>query len=119
MVDPVTVRLLLDDTDPVLASHLAAGGWIALTAADVRDLRSVQLKGRIVGTEPPQPEDLERAQQHNDELLDDIEKTDFYPRALSGRMVPSSYVVAVVGVEEVYDQTPGPRAGSRVGGGAP
>lgn len=112
VVDPATIRLLLDASDPVLSAHVDAGGWLACTAADVRTLESVQLKGRVVAVDAPARADLERAEQHNDELFDDIERTDFFPRVLTARMVPPAYTVAVVRVEEVYDQTPGPGAGS-------
>ena len=115
VVGPTTIRLLLDDSDPVLRSHLDAGGLIAVTAADVRTLRSVQLKGRVLSVEPPDDTDLDRCRTHNDELFQDISETDFFPRELTERMVPPGYVVGLVEVEEIYDQTPGPSAGARVG----
>jgi len=109
------VRLLLDGGDPVLRRHLEAGGPIALTSADVRDLRTVQVKGRVLGIEDePTAEDLARCDAHNEELFTDIEVTDHYPRDLVERMVPPRYVVAIASLEELYDQTPGPSAGSRV-----
>lgn len=117
---PDEVRLLLDGSDLVQRENLAARGRIAVTGADVRDLRSVQLKGRVVAIEEdPTADDLDRCEVHNAELFTDIEVTDHFPRALVERMVPRSYVVAVVHVVELYDQTPGPSAGSRVGGGGP
>lgn len=116
VVDDTTVRVLLDATDPVLHGHLADGGRIAVTSADVRTLRSVQLKGRVARIEPPTAADDERCAAHNDELFDDILATDFYPREYTERMVPPTYVAAVVEVEEVYDQTPGPSAGAPVSG---
>ena len=115
---PTTIRLLLDSSDPVLRSDIAAAGRLAVTSADVRTLRSVQLKGRVTAVEPePGPADLERCEAHNEELLTDIEETDHYPRALTERMVPPAYIVAVVEVEELYDQTPGPAAGAQVQAG--
>ena len=116
VVDPVTIRVLVDATDAVGRSHLGPGGRIAVTSADVRDLRSVQVKGSSLGLEEPAPDDLERCAAHNDELFADIGETDFIPRALSERMIPPGYVVCVVRVEEVFDQTPGPGAGAPVGG---
>ncbi|MFP5322680.1 MAG: pyridoxamine 5'-phosphate oxidase family protein [Acidimicrobiia bacterium] len=118
VVDGTTVRLMLDASDPVLREHLDACGPIAVTAADVRTLRSVQLKGRVREVDDdPTPDDLARCEAHNDELFDDIEATDHYPRQLTERMVPPGYVVAVVEVAELYDQTPGPSAGAKVGDG--
>ncbi len=116
VVDPVTIRVLVDATDTVGLSHLGAGGRIAITSADVRDLRSVQVKGSSLGLEEPTSGDLDRCAAHNDELFTDIGETDFVPRVLSERMVPPGYVVCTVRVEEIFDQTPGPGAGAPVGG---
>ena len=119
VVDETTVRILLDASDPVLREQLGDGGRIAVTSADVRTLTSVQLKGRVVELRhDPTPEDLSRCEAHNEELFAEIEQTDHYPRQLTERMVPPGYLVAVVVVEELYDQTPGPAAGSRVTGAA-
>lgn len=114
VVGPTTVRLLLDSSDEVLADHISSGGRIAVTSADVRDLRSVQLKGRVTGVEAPSEADLGRCEEHNEELFTDIFETDFFPRRLTERMVPPGYLVAVIEVEELFDQTPGPGAGARV-----
>ncbi len=120
VVGPDEVRLLLDGSDLVQRGNLEGGGRIAVTSADVRDLRSVQLKGRVVAIEEdPTADDLDRCEVHNDELFTDIEVTDHFPRTLVERMIPRRYVVAVVHVEELYDQTPGPSAGNRVTGGLP
>ena len=75
VVDEATVRLLVDGADPTLREHLD-GGRIAVTAADVRTLRSVQLKGRVAALEEePTAEDLRRCGIHNDEVFTDIEST--------------------------------------------
>lgn len=114
VVDPTTVRLLLDSTDELLRTHLADPGRIAVTAADVRTLDSVQIKGRVLVVEEPTEADLARCEAHNEELFADIAATDFYPREFTERMVPPGWVVAVVQVEEAFDQTPGPGAGAPV-----
>ena len=119
VLDPTTIRLLLDDSDAALRHHVGEGGRLAMTSADVRTLRSVQLKGRVTAVEQAGAADLERCARHNDELFTDILETDFYPRELSERMVPPAYVVVVVSVEEVYDQTPGPGAGAPVPASTP
>jgi predicted pyridoxine 5'-phosphate oxidase superfamily flavin-nucleotide-binding protein len=115
VIDPITIRVLLDDTDPILRAHLDARSRIAITSADVRTLRSVQLKGRVLGVEDtPTADDIARCEAHNEELFRDIEEADHFPREYPERMVPPGYVVAVVAVEELYDQTPGPGAGAAV-----
>ena len=62
VLDPsrVTVRLLLDVADITTIEHLAAGGAVAVTSADVRTLRSVQMKGRARGVEIATGEDAAR-----------------------------------------------------------
>ncbi len=117
VLGPTVVRLLIDERDQEIRSHLDAGGRIAVTAADVRTLQAVQIKGQVTEVACPTADDLERCDHHNDELLDDIEQTDFFPRQVTGRMVPPGYVVAVVTVDEVFDQTPGPGAGAPVATG--
>lgn len=109
---PTTIRVLLDSSDATLSDHIGGHGRIAITSADVRDLRSVQLKGRVAAVEVPTAEDLARGDRHNDELFDDILQTDHFPRRLTERMVPPGYVVVVVDVEDLFDQTPGPGAGA-------
>jgi hypothetical protein len=113
VLGPTTIRIALDASDGELASHLVVGGRIAITSADVRTLRSVQLKGRISAVEDPGPDDLARCDAHNDELFTDIYEADHFPRELTERMVPPGYIVAVVEVEDLFDQTPGPGAGAR------
>ena len=118
VVDATTVRVLLDSTDAVLRGHLEGNGAIAITSADVRTLRSVQLKGRVLAVEEePTEDDIARCDAHNEELFLDIQETDHFPREYPERMVPPGYVVAVVTVAELYDQTPGPAAGARVTAG--
>jgi hypothetical protein len=120
VVDRTTVRVMLDASDDVLRADLTETGRIAVTSADVRNLRSVQLKGRVVGIEAePTADDLARCDAHNEELFTDIEDADHFPRQLTERMVPPGYLVAVIAVEELYDQTPGPTAGAQVERSAP
>jgi hypothetical protein len=117
VVDATTVRVLLDSTDRVLREHLETTRAIAITSADVRTLRSVQMKGHVLEVQQPTVDDVARCEAHNDELFRDIEETDHFPREYPERMVPPGYLVVVVAVEDLYDQTPGPGAGARVGAG--
>lgn len=109
------VRLLLDAEDEVTVANAAAGGAIAVTAADVLTLRSVQLKGRSAGLEPATDEDGARAERYCDKLFGDIAVTDGTPPEVSRRLVPVGYVACTIEVDEAYDQTPGPDAGRHLG----
>ena len=103
----VRVRLLV--TPDVLTE-----GRIAITATDVPTLRSLQLKGHIAEVEAMTDDDLAKSQQYTDAFYDDIVSTDHIPRDLLERVRPNQFVVCTVVVEELYDQTPGPRAGASV-----
>lgn len=112
------VRLLLDADDATTLANLeragSHGGRIAITGADVRTLRSFQLKGRVTSLEAATEEDHEKADRYCDDFFADILVTDGTPRVLTERLRPARYLACTVEVEEAYDQTPGPHAGSRV-----
>jgi hypothetical protein len=110
------VRLLLDAADPLAIAHLAGGGAVAITAADVATLRSIQLKGVATGTEPLTSADVERGERYTEHFFADIHRTDGTPLELLERLCPVGYLPCTVEVRERYDQTPGPAAGERVGG---
>ena len=116
VLDPRTARILLPSHDTIALEGLAGGGPVAITAADVTTLRSVQLKGRATAVEPATDEDRVRAARHNDAFFADVTATDGTPRALLDRLLPAAYAACVLEVAEVYDQTPGPGAGAPVGG---
>jgi hypothetical protein len=113
------VRLLLDAHDAGALANLAATGVIAVTAADVRTLHSTQLKGRVASVASGDEADAARARRFCDQFFADIHETDNTPYETLERMVPSSYAVCVVDVEEFFDQTPGPGAGAPVERTAP
>lgn len=110
-----TVRVLLDANDAVGLANLADGGAVAITAADIRTLRSIQLKGRAVGTGRAAAGDAERADRYCEAFMADIMDTDGTPRELLERIVPAAYLPCTVVVHEQFVQTPGPGAGERIG----
>jgi hypothetical protein len=114
VVDPGAgrLRLLLGGDDPVLLAHLTEVGRLAVTSADVRTLRSVQVKGQVEALEPATPADRRRADRYCDEFFGAVTELDGNPRALLERLRPAGLVACLLLVTEVYDQTPGPDAGS-------
>lgn len=112
------VRVLLAADDEVAIAHVASGAGVAITAASVRTLRSLQLKGRAVGIDAAAPSDPERARQYLDAFLTDIHETDGTPIELAGRMAPAAHVAFLADITELFDQTPGPAAGSPFVGGS-
>jgi hypothetical protein len=106
------VRLLLPAEDLALVERASSGGAIAITAASVRTLRALQLKGRVVATEPAETDDEARADRYCDAFFGDVMDTDRTDLALLERMRPLGYVACTVQVEHLFDQTPGPGAGA-------
>jgi hypothetical protein len=115
--EPFRLRVLVG------AGQLAAAGRgptldepfaIAVTGADVRTLRSVQVKGTTVALEPAGAEDIERSARYCDEFAEAVQETDGVRRELMDRLVPLDLIACTVEVAEVFDQTPGPGAGARI-----
>jgi hypothetical protein len=108
------LRVLLDADDHHSLTEVVPGRAIAVTAADVRTLRSLQMKGRVRATGPATESDRARAQVYCDDFYRDIADTDGTDRRLLERMTPRDYVACLVDLDELFDQTPGPTAGRSI-----
>jgi hypothetical protein len=109
------LRVLVTADDPVTLADLADTGTVAVTGADVRTLRAVQVKGSVAAIEPVTEADLERAAGHTAQFFALISELDGIPVELLRRLAPRTLVACVVDVREVYDQSPGPGAGASLG----
>jgi hypothetical protein len=87
---------------------------LALTITHIRTLASVQLKGPAGDPEPATADDLDAVRSYCDHFFKEIEETDGTPPALTARVVPFEFVTCELDVEELFDQTPGPRAGAQL-----
>ena len=110
------LRVLLARDDPHGYEHAAVGDRVAVTATSVRTLRSVQLKGRIVGIEPATGDDEDVGAAYREGFFRDINDTDGTPFALLERSAPTGHLAWLVEVDELFDQTPGPEAGRSLQG---
>lgn len=106
------VSLLVDRADALTLQNVDGGGRIAVTGADVLTLRSAQLKGRVVSTSAASTADDQRSSRYCTAYHDAVMMVDDIPRSLMQRMVPVGLVRCEIDVDEVFDQTPGPSAGS-------
>lgn len=115
VVDPDRrrVRVLMGADDPVSVANLD-NGRIALTGANVRTLRSVQFKGRVVATESPTSADLELVGTTSAAFFSAIHEVDGNPLELIKRLLAADFIAVEFDVEEMYDQSPGPAAGTAV-----
>ncbi len=111
-LDAGRVRVLLRSDDPVLLDDLTANHSLAVTGADVRTLRSVQLKGQMAAIGPASEADNARSARYCRDFFSAIQEMDGISIALLERLVPSGLVSCEMLVVEVYDQTPGPGAGA-------
>jgi hypothetical protein len=107
-------RLVLDLTARRTRADLTTTGAIAVTAADVPTLRSIQLKGVALEIEPATDADRERAREYRTAFFGDVHRTDGTDLGVLNRMFPADFFVCVVRFSESYDQTPGPVAGAPI-----
>lgn len=113
--DRASVRLLLDASDRVAIENVATTGVIAVTGCDVPTLHSVQLKGHASApVATSDPADMKVVETFRTDFFASVSRTEGTPIALLERLLPSTFAACTVTVQEVYDQTPGPRAGSRL-----
>jgi predicted pyridoxine 5'-phosphate oxidase superfamily flavin-nucleotide-binding protein len=117
VVDDVTpeIRLLYPVGASRTAANLATTGRIAATVTDVATLASAQVKGRVTGTTPVTAADERAADRRFDALARRIHEVDGTALDVIERSRPGPLRAVTFRVEEVYDQTPGPDAGRRVG----
>ncbi len=112
--DPTVIRVLLDSDEEQTLDNLRTTGRVAVTATSVLNSSSLQLKGRLRSIEPALDADDERASQYCDDFFRDIVEIDRTPMEIVERLRPARYVVCIIDVEDVYNQTPGPGAGTAV-----
>jgi hypothetical protein len=98
-------------------ANLRANGQAALTATRVTDNRSVQLKGTYVGDRPADAQDLARLESMQENGNHELALIGF-PRSVLARLVDRPCVVVELRVREIFEQTPGPRAGQPLEGEA-
>lgn len=113
--DGEQIRVLLPADDGVLDRSLVRGAPIACTATDIRTLLSVQAKGRVILVEAATMEDAASSGRYRRDMFDTIHEVDGYAIELLERLVPAGLVAVTVGLEEFFDQTPGPGAGAPFG----
>jgi len=111
---PPVVRFLVPERATRTRANLATTGRIAATVTDVETLVSAQLKGRVRGVEPSTPADGRACRRRFDAVMANIHEVEGTAIDVLERFRPGPVVAVTMAVEEVYDQTPGPVAGSRL-----
>jgi hypothetical protein len=112
--DDGVLRALVSSDAGQTFERMRQGTLLSMTFADVLNLRSIQVKGRSVrAPEPPGPADLASMERYQ-EVLSPKSRLNGTPPALLESIRPRSVFVVSIVVEEAYDQTPGPSAGTRL-----
>jgi hypothetical protein len=107
----VRICLIAPPPSPARA-NLAGNRAIAMNCTMPSSYRAVQIKGTVLEVGDPTAEDLERAREHAARFVGETVKV--------GAPAPSEHYIAAIDLavtlaaSEVYDQTPGPKAGARV-----
>jgi hypothetical protein len=110
--DDGVLRALVSSDAGETFERLAEGTLLCMTFTDVLNLRSMQVKGRSLrAAEAPGPVDLALMERYQ-ELLSPKSRLNGTPPALLASIRPRSVFVVSIVVEEAYDQTPGPSAGT-------
>lgn len=108
------LRVLIATNADATIANLRAGGRIALTATDFVTLDSVQVKGRAEGVEARTAADQVRFDENCARCVGILVEADRASEDAVWRFLPPGVVACVMTVEEVFDQTPGPAAGTQL-----
>jgi hypothetical protein len=91
--------------------NLACCRELAATFSLPSTYRSVQLKGTVQEHGEPTPADLAAAEAHVAQFVDEVVRMGI-PPALAPRFAEGPYIAVTIALRELYDQTPGARAGA-------
>ena len=108
------IRLLLATSAGVTLRNLRSTRRIALTATNFRTFDSVQVKGVVLAVEEATEADRDRFERFCAACEETLHEVTEAPIELLMRMEPSGVVACVMTVDEMFDQTPGPGAGTRL-----
>jgi hypothetical protein len=96
-----------------MRANLDRGGVIAATFSLPTTYRTVQLKGPVLSVGEPGPEQLARVEEHIAAFGDQAAAVRL-PSGVAPRLREHTLVAVDMAIRERYDQTPGPKAGSRL-----
>jgi hypothetical protein len=94
-----------------MRSNLEHNGAIAVTCSLPTSYRTIQLKGEAYDLREPTPQQLADVERHADAFAREAEQVGL-PTGAGLRLVDPQLTAVAFSVRELYDQTPGPTAGS-------
>jgi hypothetical protein len=99
-----------------LLADIAASGLVAVVVSEPSTHRTMQLKGSDARVESATPEDLAGLEPYAERLDRELQSIGF-PASFARTLVavdPADVVAVRFAPTEIYDQTPGPRAGAAI-----
>jgi hypothetical protein len=94
-------------------ANLEGNGAITATFVVPTTYRAVQLKGTMLDMREPTPEQLAQVEEHIAAFIEQVEQIGVTRKQVR-QLVEPEFVAVTFAVRELYDQTPGPSAGSRL-----
>jgi hypothetical protein len=108
---------LPEATATATLADLRDNGEIAITLSRAVDHRSVQVKGTCAAMRPGTGDDRAVQERYREAFLDQLQVVGL-PRKVACRIQWWPSIAVDVVVRELYEQTPGPKAGQRLEGRA-
>ncbi len=99
--------------ESTMRANLDRGGVMAATFSLPSTYRTAQLKGPVLSAQDPTAEQLARVEEHLAAFTAQSAEVGLAP-ALAPRLRERALVAVEMAIRERYDQTPGPKAGSRL-----
>jgi len=96
-----------------MRENLDSNGAVAITCSRPTTYRTVQVKGELVAIRDLTPEERAGAEAHADAFSLEVEELGLPPGG-GRRMFDADLVAVTIAAAELYDQTPGPKAGTRL-----
>jgi len=95
-------------------ANLEENGAIAIGLSRPTTARAVQLKGVAVEVREPEPDELDCAERHFGAFCAEAETIGYSAELVRRLYRPLDFVTVTLSIDDVFDQTPGPRAGRRL-----
>lgn len=96
-----------------MRENLESNGALAITCSRPTTYRTIQVKGEVVAIRDLTPEQRAAAEAHADAFSREVETLGLPPGG-GRRMFDDDLVAVTIAPAELYDQTPGPKAGTRL-----
>jgi hypothetical protein len=108
--------LLPDASAPHVLEALLDNGRVAVTLEEVGTHETYQIKGRYLSHRPAQPPDIDLASRARERFVKSLRSLYPHPGAAErlGASIPAPGLAVEIEVDEVFLQTPGPGAGTRL-----